>query len=140
SLVRPVCGLEYRIEEEIASSFALTWPNLEIIFCVEDADDPVVPLVERQIAAHPGIDACLLVGRDRVGVNPKLNNIIKGWRASRGTFVIISDSNALLPESYVEDLLSRWQDDTGVASHAAVMTEPGSFAAEVECAFLNTYQ
>lgn len=140
SLVRPVCGIEYRIEDEIASSFALSWPNLEILFCVEEEDDPVVPVVRRLIAAHPEADARLVIGRDVVGANPKLNNVIKGWHASTGEFVIISDSNALLPVTYVEDLLSRWQDDTGVASHAAIMVDPGSFAAEIECAFLNTYQ
>ncbi|MGV8839529.1 MAG: glycosyltransferase [Bauldia sp.] len=140
SLVRPVCGLEYRIEEEIASSFALSWPNLEIVFCVEDENDPIVPIVRRQIAAHPDADARLVIGRDVVGANPKLNNVVKGWRDSAGDYVVISDSNALLPPTYVEDLLSRWQGDTGVASHAAIMIDPRSFAAEVECAFLNTYQ
>ncbi|MCW5717584.1 MAG: glycosyltransferase [Bauldia sp.] len=140
SLVRPVCGLEHRIEDELASSFALSWPNLEIVFCVEEEDDPAVAVVRRLIAAHPAADARLVVGRDVVGANPKLNNVIKGWYASTGDFVIISDSNALLPRTYVEDLLSRWQDDTGVASHAALMVDPRSFAAEVECAFLNSYQ
>ncbi|MCC6734894.1 MAG: glycosyltransferase [Bauldia sp.] len=140
SLVRPVCGVEYRIEDEIASSFGLSWQNLEIVFCVEDEDDPIVPIVRRQIAAHPKADARLVIGRDIVGANPKLNNVIKGWRDSTGEYVIISDSNALLPRSYVEDLLSRWQEDTGVASHAAIMIDPASFAAEIECAFLNTYQ
>src|SRR5690606_22114675 len=103
-------------------------------------DDPAVAVVRRLIAAHPAADARLVVGRDVVGANPKLNNVIKGWYASTGDFVIISDSNALLPRTYVEDLLSRWQDDTGVASHAALMVDPRSFAAEVECAFLNSYQ
>ncbi len=140
SLVRPVCGLEYRIDDEIASSFALSYPNVEIAFCVEEENDPAVEVVRRLIAAHPTADARLVVGRDIVGANPKLNNVIKGWYGSTGEFVIISDSNALLPETYVEDLLSRWQDDTGVASHAAIMVDPGSFAAEIECAFLNSYQ
>jgi len=140
SLVRPVCGLEYRIEDAVGSSFTLSWPNLEVVFCAEEEDDPAVPVVRRLIAAHPHVDARLVIGRDVVGANPKLNNVIKGWYASTGEFVIISDSNALLPETYVEDLLSRWQDDTGVASHAALMVDPRSFAAELECAFLNTYQ
>ena len=48
SILRPVCGLEHRIEETLASSFRIDHPRYEVLFCVAAADDPVVPIVQRR--------------------------------------------------------------------------------------------
>jgi ceramide glucosyltransferase len=138
--LRPLRGLENHLEEALTTSFRLTYPKLELIFCVEDETDPVVPLVRRLIAEHPAVDARLLVGRDRLGGNPKVDNLTKGWRAASADWIIMSDSNALLPADFVESLMSRWRSDTGLVSTAAYVTRPEGFAAEIECAFVNTFQ
>ena len=39
SLVRPICGLEFKLEETLQSSFAQNYHDYEIIFCVAHADD-----------------------------------------------------------------------------------------------------
>ncbi len=140
TLLRPVCGLENFIEESLRTSFTLTYPKLEVIFCVDEESDPVVPLVRRLIAEYPAMDARLLVGRDRIGANPKLNNLVKGWKAARSDWIIMSDSNALLPPDFIQTLLVRWRPNTGVVSTAASVTRPESFAAEIECAFVNSLQ
>ena len=54
SLVRPLCGIDNYAAETLRSTFALDYPAYEILFCVAAANDPVVPLVESLIAAHPG--------------------------------------------------------------------------------------
>ena len=61
SLVRPICGIENYVEETLASAFALDYPRYEIVFCVASAQDPVVPIVRRLMAAHPHVPALLLV-------------------------------------------------------------------------------
>lgn len=140
TLIRPVCGLENFIEECVETSFRLTYQNLELIFCVDEESDPIVPVVRRLVANYPGVDARLLVGRDSVGSNPKLNNVVKGWHAARSDLVIMSDSNALLPPDYVERLLERWNDKVGVVSTATVVTRPEGFPSELEGAFMNGFQ
>src|SRR5262245_2893738 len=79
SIIRPVCGLENFTEATLESAFLLDHPRYEIVFCVARATDPVVPVVQRLMAAHPHVPARLLVGNDRISANPKLNNIVKGW-------------------------------------------------------------
>ena len=83
SLVRPLCGIDNYAAETLRSTFALDYPAYEIVFCVAAADDPVIPLVELLIAAHPDADAKILIGDDRISNNPKLNNVLKGWNAAR---------------------------------------------------------
>ncbi|MGD6660716.1 hypothetical protein VWY14_22585, partial [Xanthomonas citri pv. citri] len=53
SVVRPLRGLEAFSEETLLASFRLDYPAYELIFCVADAADPVLPMLERMRAVHP---------------------------------------------------------------------------------------
>lgn len=140
TIVRPVCGLEPCIEQTLASGFCLDYPRYELIFCVARPDDPVVPLVRRLMAEHPGVAARLLVGDDRISANPKLNNCVKGWEAARSEWVVLADSNVLMPRDYIQQMLAGWKPDTGLVCSTPIGSRPGGFWAEVECAFLNSLQ
>jgi ceramide glucosyltransferase len=140
TLIRPVCGVDNYCAETLRSSFALAYARYDILFCVASAKDPVVPLVERLIAEHSGVPARLLVGDERISQNPKLNNLCKGWEAATGEWVIIADSNVLMPSEYIQRLLGAWQPNTGLVCSPPIGCLPSGFWAELECAFLNTYQ
>ena len=140
SVLRPVCGLDAYEEATLRSGFRLDYPSYELILCCADADDPVVPVISRLMADHPTVDAKLLIGRDDLTLNPKLNNLIKGWRAARCDWVVMADSNVLMPRDYLQSLLSGWQPDTGLLCAPPIGFLPYGFWSEVECAFLNTYQ
>jgi ceramide glucosyltransferase len=140
SLVRPVCGIENYVEETLGSAFALDYPRYEIVFCVAFAHDPVVPTVRRLMAAHPGVPARLLVGNETISDNPKLNNVYKGWRGAAHDWIALADSNVFMPPDYIQRLVSAWRPDTGLVCSPPVGCRPSGFWAELECAFLNTYQ
>jgi ceramide glucosyltransferase len=140
TLLRPVCGIDNFAQETLASTFTIDYPDYEIIFCVADADDLVVPLVRELIAANPENGARLLIGDNRFCANPKLNNLLKGWQAARHQWTVIADSNVLLPPDYLHRLFAAWGPDTGAVCSMPVGARPHSFWAELECAFLNTLQ
>ena len=140
SLVRPLCGLDNYAADTLRSTFDLDYPHYEILFCVAAANDPVVPLVETLIAEHPSTNARLLIGDDRVSGNPKLNNVVKGWRAARHDWIVLADSNVLMPRDYIRQLFASWRADTGLVASPPVGCCPQGICAELECAFLNTYQ
>jgi ceramide glucosyltransferase len=140
SIVRPVCGLDNFLEETLRTSFELDYPRYELIFCVASTRDPAIVVVQKLIAAHPQSHARLLVGDDRVSQNPKLNNCVKGWRAARHDWIVMADSNVLMPPDYIRRLLEAWRPDTGLVCSPPVGCRPVGFWAGLECAFLNTYQ
>jgi ceramide glucosyltransferase len=140
TIVQPLCGVEAFSRDTLRSIFALDYPTYEIIFCLASEDDPIAPLVRGAIDANPHRPARLLIGDDRVSANPKLNNVVKGWKAARHDWVIVADSNVLMPSDYIQRLLARWRSDTGIVCAPPIGTRPESFAAEIECAFLNTYE
>jgi ceramide glucosyltransferase len=139
SIVRTACGIENYGEATLASGFAIAYPRYELIFCVADEADPVVPVIRRLIAAHGDIDAKLLIGDDRISVNPKLNNLVKGVKAARYDWIVMSDSNVLIPPDYLDRLMAESTSDTGLVCGPPVGVCPEGLGAELECAFLNTY-
>lgn len=140
SVVRPVCGIDNFAEETLRSTFALDYPDYEVLFCIARADDPAVALVRRLMDEHPTTAAMLLIGDDRICANPKLNNVVKGWHAALHRWIVLADSNVLMPPDYIQRLMARWRADTGLVCSPPVGARPENFWAEVECAFLNTFQ
>ncbi|MGB6539449.1 MAG: ceramide glucosyltransferase [Xanthobacteraceae bacterium] len=140
SLVRPLCGIDNYAADTLRSTFALAYPRCEILFCVASAKDPVVPLIESLLAEHQQAGARLLIGDERVSDNPKLNNVLKGWRAASHDWIVIADSNVLMPPDYIELLFANWRADTGLVASPPIGCRPQGVWAELECAFLNTYQ
>jgi len=139
SLVRPLCGIEEFSEQTLEASFRLTYPAVDLIFCVAQPHDPVAPLVRAAMARHPGVRAQLLVGGDWFSGNPKLDNMAKGYRAASGEYVVFTDSNLLIPPDYLQHVIGTFTDDAAVVSAPPFGAAPGSFAAEIECGLLNAY-
>jgi ceramide glucosyltransferase len=140
SLVRPLCGIDNYAADTLRSTFELDYPDCEILFCVASAQDAVLPLVRGLIAENPVACVKLLIGDERVSPNPKLNNVLKGWRAAHHDWIIIADSNVLMPRDYIQHLFASWRADTGLVASPPIGCRPQGFWAEIECAFLNTYQ
>ena len=140
SLVRPLCGIDNYATDTLRSTFALDYPRYEILFCVASATDPVIPLIETLMREQPAADATLLIGDERVSNNPKLNNVHKGWRAATYDWIVLADSNVLMPAAYLKRLFASWRADTGLVASPPIGAQPQGVWAELECAFLNTYQ
>jgi ceramide glucosyltransferase len=140
TIVRPICGVDNFARETLGSSFGLDYPDYDVIFCAARADDPAVGLVRELIAAHPEQPATLLIGDERAGPNPKLNNVVKGFDAATTPWVIMADSNVMMPRDYLQRLLARWRANSGCVVSVPIAARPANFWAELECAFLNTHE
>ena len=128
------------LRRNLGIEFPARYPSYEIIFCVARANDPVVPLVHRLIAKYPAIPASLIVGDEKMSVNPKLNNCVKGWDAARYNWIILADANVLMPKDYIQRLLAGWRRQTGLVCSMPLGSRPQNLWAELECAFLNSFE
>jgi len=132
--------IENFIEPTLRSTFHLDHHGYDVIFCAEKPSDPAIPLVKRLMAEHPHVPSRLLIGQSLISANPKLNNMVKGWDAARGDWIVMADSNVLMPRDAVARLLAAWRIDTGLVCSPPLGCTPDGFWAETECAILNTYQ
>ncbi len=140
SIVRPLSGIEAYSEDTLRSTFELDYPHYEVLLCVQRSNDPAVPVAEKIMAEHPHVSARLLIGEDPISANPKLNNCVKGWNAACHDWIILTDSNVLLPRDYIQTLLKPWDEQTGMVISMPIGSRPQGFWAEVECAMLNTFE
>lgn len=140
ALLRPVCGLDPFDAETLGSGFGLDYPDYELVFCCADPDDPVIPLVRDLIAANPATRARLLIGEEMITGNPKLNNLAKGWTATGADWIVMTDSNVILPRDYLRQLLGAWTVGTGMVSSPPVGIRPDGLWGALEGAFLNGHQ
>ncbi len=124
ALVRPLCGKDAFEEETLRSSFLQNYPAYEILFCVASPYDPVIPLVKKVMADYPAQPARLLTGEDRISKNPKINNLNKAWQQTCSDWIVMADSNLLLPSHYLRTLVNSFDDQTGLVSSPAVGIRP----------------
>ena len=140
SIVRPVCGLETFSELTLRSTFDLDYPDYEVLFCVQEENDPIIPLVERLLSEQPAGRGRLLIGDDPISPNPKLNNCFKGWRASLHQWIVLTHSNVLAPKDYLQQMLARFAPEVGLVCSPPLGFMADGFHAQMECAFLNSFQ
>lgn len=140
TLVRTVRDAGLHEEETLRTSFQLAHGHYEILLCAASESDAAVPVVRRLIEEHAHVPARLLIGDERISANPKLNNMLKGWREARYDWIVFADSNLMLPPDYLGKVLTAWTDDAGIVCAPPIGSQPDGLWAEVECAFLNTYQ
>lgn len=102
TILRPIKGIDPELESCLESSFLQNYPPelIEIIFCVDEATDPSIPIIQKLINTYPNIDAKIYLstyqeGRslDHYGPNPKVNNLAKGFLNAKYDILWIMDSN-----------------------------------------------
>lgn len=95
SILKPVCGLDDELEENLLSFVQLAGIRYEVIVSAEEWDDPALETVRRVVRRHPAAPFRIIVdGGSRNGVvNRKVERLIAAARAARGDIFFISDSN-----------------------------------------------
>ncbi|KAJ8475276.1 hypothetical protein ONZ45_g15670 [Pleurotus djamor] len=93
SILRPLKGLDTNLYENLESTFTQEYPNFEILLSVADENDQALPVVRELMAKHPNVDAKVIIGEELVGVNPKVNNLIRSYRQAANDILWVLDSN-----------------------------------------------
>ena len=103
TIYKPLKGEDEGLEENLRSFFQLDYPTFQLLFCVAEADDPAVALVERLLAEFPEADARLIVGCSVFGLNPKVESLAAMDRYRRHGTILISDSNVRVRPTYLRE-------------------------------------
>lgn len=92
SIIKPLVGVDPYLSLNLESFFLMNYPRFELLFCIADEKDAVIPLVYELIAKYPHVPSKVFVGGCNVGTNPKINNMQPGYEAAKAELILISDS------------------------------------------------
>ncbi|KAF8222132.1 hypothetical protein L208DRAFT_1324282 [Tricholoma matsutake] len=96
SILRPLKGLDTNLYENLESTFTQEYPNFEMIFSVADNDDQALPIVRDLMLKYPSVNTRIIIGEEIVGVNPKVNNLVRSYREAANDILWVLDSNVMV--------------------------------------------
>ena len=110
TVLKPLHGAERNLAENLESFCAQDYPSaVQIIFGVQDANDPALGTVEALRKKHQHLDITPIVS-SRTASNPKIANLIGMLPHAKHDVLVLSDSDIGVPTGYlrsVVDALSR---------------------------------
>jgi ceramide glucosyltransferase len=93
TVLKPLCGLEPGLEENLRSFCREAAPDIQILFGARDGDDPALTVARRVIGEFPGVDAQIVVGSTVHGLNAKVNTLARLAPMARHDLIVIADSD-----------------------------------------------
>lgn len=140
TVFKPLKGVDDALEANLRSFFEQDYPRFQLLFGVQDADDPVIGIVEKLLRAYPQVRARLVVDGTETGLNPKINNLCNMYPYARHPHLLISDSNVRVGRDYLRGMMAALQQD-GVGLVTSTIRGVGarSIGALMENLHLNTF-
>ncbi|KAF9086941.1 hypothetical protein BGX23_008487 [Mortierella sp. AD031] len=125
--------------ENLASSFCQDYPRFEIIFSVAHPSDPAIDVAHDLMKKYPNVDARLIIGERNVGINPKINNMVRSYESAKYDILWIQDSNVYVdPGCMGRSVDKMMKPGVGLVHHLPVGVQPKTLGSELELMFLDT--
>lgn len=114
SILKPLCGTDDDLAENLRQFATLPYPNYELILGVKDAMDPAYAVGRDAEKRWPG-KVKLVIQRGEPGLNPKVNQLCTMVQYATRPIVLVSDSNCRVPDGYLEEIGAIFETDPTVA-------------------------
>jgi ceramide glucosyltransferase len=139
SILKPLRGTDRQMYEGFRSHCMQEYPEYEIIFGINSADDEAVADVERLRREFPEREIRLMVCSDVLGSNRKVSNLTQMLRVAKYDHIIINDSDIRVPRDYLRRIVAPMQDERVGLVTALYRAEAGeSLASRMEAVTIAT--
>ncbi len=140
TILKPVCGLDWELYENLRSFCLQDYPEYQVIFGVADRNDPAVAVVERLIREFPDLDLSLVIEARTVGSNRKVCNLINMYPQARHDLLNIADSDMRVSADYLVAVMGAFADPAvGAVTCLYTGTPRGGIASRLGAAFINEW-
>jgi ceramide glucosyltransferase len=111
SLLKPLSGVDELTEDCLRSWLVQEYPGpVEVLFGVSAPDDPAIALCNRLIAAHPNVDARVVVRLPGGGANAKAATLAHLESLARHDVLVVSDADVWVPPGLLASVLAPLSD------------------------------
>jgi len=117
SLLKPVHGADFASRINFESFCRQNYPEYEILFCVNDMEDPSVPLILQAMKDFPDRSIRILSNAPKIGSNQKVNNLVLLAREAKHEIIVQSDGDVRVSPDYLKNVVAEFADPAvGVVS------------------------
>lgn len=118
SILKPLCGVDDELFDNLASFAELDHPDYEVVLGVHSVHDPAYRVARQAQLMWPKRFR-LVIQQGQPGLNPKVNQLIGLARAARHEVLVISDSNIRVEPGYLSELVALLEDpEVGLVTNA----------------------
>lgn len=118
SILKPLCGLDDELADNLAVFAALPYPDYEVVLGVASPTDPAYAVAAEAARRWPARFR-VVVQRGAPGLNPKVNQLLGLAAAARGEILVVSDSNTRVRPGYLDEIAAYLEDPSvGLVTHA----------------------
>ncbi len=110
SVLKPLYGEGPGLYECLRSFCVQDYPSYEVVFGVQDAQDPAIAVVRRLQAEFPGRVLTLVIDPARRGGNAKIDNLANLMAAVHHDILVLADADILVGPHYLRRLAGPVQD------------------------------
>ncbi len=117
SVLKPLCGDEPGLLENLRSFCEQSHTSFELLFGARDANDPALAVARQVAAEYPHLDIRIIPGAARLGENRKINTLINLMPHARYDMIVIVDSDIRVGPNYLQRVVQPLTDPTvGIVS------------------------
>ncbi len=140
SILKPVNGVDGNLYENLLSFINQDYPDYEIVIGIQSPDDPAIELAEQLKHEFPDKNITCIVSDRTLGYNPKINNLYGMMPHANHDYMVISDSNVMVNESYLRENIKYFSDNrVGLVTNLIKGVGGDSVGALLENLHLNSF-
>ena len=111
SVLKPVSGLDHQAYANFRSFCEQDYPGYEILFGMQNADDPVLPVLDRLRREFPHLNI-QVVTAEPMGANEKVSNLQAMVSAAHHDILVLSDSDMRVTPDYLRQVVEPLGDES----------------------------
>jgi ceramide glucosyltransferase len=101
TVLKPLCGAEPGLYENLRTFCRQDYPELQIVFGVGDAADPALAVVERLVSEFPTLAIDVVINPLQHGHNRKISSLINMLEHARHDLLVMADSDVFVGPDYL---------------------------------------
>ncbi len=110
SILRPICGIDSKTYENLASFCQQDYPEYQIIFGVQDPQDPSMEVVRQIIKDFSNLDIQVTASLHTLGTNHKVSNLAHAATKARYDILLLADSDVRVESDYLSRVIQPLSD------------------------------
>jgi ceramide glucosyltransferase len=105
TILKPVHGMEPKLEETLESFFRQDYSNFEIVFGARNASNEALIVVEKLRAKYPHIPTRVVISGEPSWPNAKVFSLARMIASSENSCFVISDSDVLVRPDFLRQIV-----------------------------------